>query len=134
MKHAATLDIISRAIRAKVCTKCCQRPPLSEEWEPHWKRPCEGSCAIFLNLPRLTQIVAQVKDTHLDAYESAVRNSVCQRCTLTPTAGDYCIEQFTRACPLSRYLGDVVQVLSKVPQVMACDNEQTAAELAGIKG
>ena len=132
MKHAATLDIISRAIRMKICTKCYQRPPLSEEWEPSWIRPCEGGCAIFLNLPQLTRIVANVNDAHLDAYESAVRNTVCQRCTLTPTAGEYCIEHFTRGCPLSRYLGDVVEVLSKVPQVMACENEHAAAAIAGV--
>jgi hypothetical protein len=133
MQHAATLDIIGRAIRVKVCSKCDQRPEGSEEWEPTWKRPCEGGCAIFQNLPRLTQIVASIRDSHLDAYEAAVRNSICSRCKITPTAGEYCVAYFNRSCPMSRYLSDVVAVLSRVPQVMACDSEEAAAAVAGVR-
>jgi hypothetical protein len=56
-----------------------------------------------------------LKDADLQTYEAAVRGHICQACKLTPTAGEYCAAHMTRTCPLSRYLGDIVQVLSRIP-------------------
>jgi hypothetical protein len=119
MQHVPLQSVTSRAIRSKICTQCYQRPAGSEAWEPHFARPCESECAILRNLPKLEQIAAQVNDPGLDAYEAAVRQLVCQRCTLSATAGDFCVEHATRTCPLSRYLGDVIEVLGRVPKAMA---------------
>ena len=119
MQHPQLLDITSRAIRAKVCTQCYQRPPGSEKWEPTHTRPCEGQCPIFGNLPKLLGAVMSVHEPRLDAYEAEVRKHICQRCTLSPSAGEYCAEFATRTCPLSRYLGDIVEVLGKVAQLHA---------------
>src|SRR5215218_4455456 len=104
MQHVPIQSITARAVRAKICTQCYQRPTGSESWEPARSRPCEGECAIFRNLLKLEKIAAQVNDPGLDAYERAVRSQVCQRCTLSATAGDFCAEFATRSCPLSRYL------------------------------
>jgi hypothetical protein len=55
-------------------------------------------------------------DPTLDSIEPALRNNVCNHCTLSRTAGDYCSELLARTCPLSRYALDVVQLLERLPQ------------------
>ena len=118
MQHTPIQTVAARAIRAKVCTQCYQRPAGSEALGPTIPRSCETDCSIFRNLAKLEGIAAHVKDPGLDAYEQAVRKYVCQRCTLSPSAGEFCAEYANRTCPLSRYLGDVIEVLARVPKAI----------------
>ncbi|NOG55531.1 MAG: hypothetical protein HND57_14625 [Planctomycetes bacterium] len=66
---------------------------------------CRNSC-----------IAHNVESPDLGAYEAAINELVCQNCKSSPTAGDYCADGQIRSCPLSRYSGDVVDVLEKAEQ------------------
>jgi hypothetical protein len=74
-------------------------------------RECEGACTIFTNLEALKAIAAQCEGDVRARYENAIRERVCQQCTATPTAGDFCYEGFTRVCPLSLHAGTVLSVI-----------------------
>jgi hypothetical protein len=114
MQQPKLLDVMRRALRADICVHCWKRPPGSESLKPAIPRSCELHCGIFKDLPRLQSIARQVKSPSLAPYQLAVLNRVCQKCDTSPTAGDYCHENLTRSCPLSRYLGEVMQVIEKV--------------------
>jgi hypothetical protein len=43
--------------------------------------------------------------------DTLIRRAVCQTCRASLSAGDYCAEHLTRVCPLSRYAGQVIQIL-----------------------
>ena len=54
------------------------------------------------------------RDAKLDSLEQTMRNQVCNHCTLSPTAGDFCSESLARTCPLSRHALDVVRLLERL--------------------
>ena len=112
MQHATTLEVTSRAIRAKICTRCYQRPNGSEGWDGSVPRSCEAQCAIFRSLPKLIGTAIHLRET--DDFEAKVREKVCEHCHLSPTAGDFCAEFATRACPLSRHVEEIAELVSKV--------------------
>ena len=113
MQHLAQDELARRAVRAEICPVCCQRPPGSETFSPAEPRACEPTCGIFRGLPILQTMIAS-RDPKLDSVEQAMRNKVCNHCTLSPTAGDYCAESLARTCPLSRYALDLVAVLQRL--------------------
>lgn len=113
MQHLSQDELARRAVRAQICPSCYQRPPGSESLQPDQPRQCEPRCAIFQSLPTLQTLVAR-RDTKLDSVEQTMRNQVCNHCTLSPTAGDYCAESLARTCPLSRYAFEVVQLLERL--------------------
>jgi ferredoxin len=114
MQQLARMDVIKRGIRSEVCPKCENRAldaqplDLSEPW------PCEQTCPIFAYLPEMVRLTRQQLDEPLPDYRALVRDSVCQGCTLSETAGDYCAEGFTRACPLSRHELEVVGIVERL--------------------
>lgn len=113
MRHLPITEVAHRLVREIACTKCYQRPAGSETLGPEVARPCEMSCALFFHLPTLVRLAGQVGDAP-GACETAVKESVCGRCRLTATAGEFCGEYATRSCPLSRYSGDVLCALPRV--------------------
>lgn len=111
------LAIAQKSLRSTVCPTCHRRQPENEQWpDVTQPRPCEPSCTIFINLPKLMRIAHNVESPDLGAYEAAINELVCQNCKSSPTAGDYCADGQIRSCPLSRYSGDVVDVLEKAEQ------------------
>lgn len=115
MKHAAPLEVAQAAIRSRVCPHCYQRPAGSEALGPTVPRACEGECTIFTNLPTLLRIAQGIHEPTISRYDRAIAGLICKRCDASPTAGDYCSERTIRECPLSRYSGDVVDVLERLP-------------------
>lgn len=117
MQHLPTLEVMKRSVRAAVCPRCTQREPAGE-W-PHLEqpRPCEPTCTIFQNLPRLRLIVHRIHSDSMAPYEEAMREMICQSCHNNATAGDYCAPRTTRDCPLSRYADLVVDALERIEQV-----------------
>ena len=116
MQHLNNYELFERAVRARVCTKCYQRPSGSETESPATPRVCQDGCAIFMNLPRLIGIAKGTNESSISAYEREVQEHVCSACNVSASAGDYCAENLARTCPLSRYLADVVQAIESVDQ------------------
>ena len=114
MQQPANIDLMQRALRAKICTQCYQRPTGSETLDASTPRSCESTCPIFLNLPKLIGISHGVQSSRLQPYEQAAQRCICSECTLTPSAGEFCIDRLTRTCPLSRYLGEAVAIISEI--------------------
>src|SRR5438045_3712902 len=126
MQHESRHDVLRRAIRARICTECYQRPPGSETLSADEPRVCEPRCPIFLNVHSLGLVARKTDGEALPNYEQHLRNAICQHCTTSITAGDYCVERLTRSCPLSRYLYDVLDLIEKL-------NESGATGLARRK-
>lgn len=110
MQHPPPLQTAQRLTRALICTKCPRRPAGGESLGPQDPRHCEPTCALFVYLPRLQEIAGQ-NDPVPGDYERSFRDLACRGCRLSPTAGDYCTEYLTRACPLSLYAGEVIGAL-----------------------
>ena len=104
MQHANLIVQAQRAVRSTICPQCWKRPLGSEHTDPMTIRSCEPGCTIFLNIPRLLGI-AKHDPTQPFVYENRIRNIVCSVCSATPTAGDFCEQDMSRTCPLSRYAG-----------------------------
>ena len=117
MRHMPTIDVARRLAREVACTQCYQRPPASEALGPEVPRSCEGVCPLFFNLPTLLGLARRVDDTP-GACETAVRQTVCGRCRLTPTAGEYCADYAARTCPVSRYSAEVVAAIQRLPHAL----------------
>ncbi len=105
------LDSIRRAVRGAVCPVCYQRPPGSETLPNNVARSCEGQCPIFCHLPKLYRITVRNDTSAPGALDKAVRETICEGCTLAPTAGEFCSEFANRTCPLSRFSGVVVLLM-----------------------
>jgi hypothetical protein len=114
MRHAPLHIVAQQAIRGQVCPQCTQRPAGSETLGPNVPRACEPHCAVFVHLKLLLHIAAATDQPTLAPYERAIQDAVCQRCTLSPTAGDFCAERVLQHCPLSRQMGQVIQTLQQV--------------------
>jgi len=114
MVHHPKLELARSILRQRVCVKCYLRPAGSENAPPTVARHCEGDCPIFLSLPTLLRIDVQSEDKSLGGYQLAVRDLVCQTCMASDTAGDFCVGQMTRTCPLSLYLGEAMDALSRI--------------------
>lgn len=129
MQHQPIMDVLRRAIRAKVCTACYQRPPGSEALAPDVPRNCEPLCPIFASAPRLVNVAVLCARAPA-SYEERVRDLVCARCTIAPTAGDYCAEFQARTCPLSRYAREVLDLIEQVVLHAPCKTESGAGARA----
>jgi Na+-translocating ferredoxin:NAD+ oxidoreductase RnfC subunit len=112
MQHDSRLEVIQRGVREKICTICYQRPPGSEKLSHDTPRTCESGCTIFLNLHELSRIARHGENHKSDEHQ--VKECICQTCKVALTAGDFCLERLTRACPLSRYQLDVVSLIRKL--------------------
>src|SRR5262245_59142594 len=114
MQHVVTDEVIRRALRARICPTCPHRPDGSEAMDPLEARASEPACTIFANLEALKSIAAKgAGDIHA-GFERAIKDGICQHCTATPTAGDWCYERFARSCPLSIFAADVVEIIESL--------------------
>ena len=111
---SVSLAKVQRAVRRSVCVRCFARPRGSEELPGNVARACEPTCQVFINLPKLLDIVGTTHEPTIEAYERATQEMVCQSCRSSPTSGDYCSERSTARCPLAVYLADVVDVVERV--------------------
>ena len=116
MQHLPIDTVARRVTRQVACMTCYQRPPGSESLGPDVARACEGTCPLFFHLPTLVRLAVEVGDTPGD-WEATVKQSVCQGCGLRPTSGEYCADYESRACPMSRYAGDVLAALEVAERV-----------------
>jgi hypothetical protein len=113
MPRKPLIELATCDIREKVCTRCYQRPKGSESQGPLVARSCEADCPIFISLPQLMGLAAIPAGL---SAESVMRESVCQTCECSASAGDYCADRLARTCPLSRYAGDVLEIVEEVQQ------------------
>ena len=113
MQRHSTTDVLKRAIRAKVCTQCYQRPAGSESLPSDMPRTCEPLCPIFRNVPRIISLATACVDAPA-SYENLLKQLVCAHCTVAPSSGEYCSEYNARTCPLSRYARDVLQLIDQI--------------------
>ncbi|HVT88342.1 MAG TPA: hypothetical protein VHD56_05785 [Tepidisphaeraceae bacterium] len=111
MQNKPLIELTRTAVRAAICTKCYQRPVGSESLDSSIPRQCEGECAIFSHLPQL--LAAAKRDEKLSPDE-LMQKTVCSSCDISPSAGDFCADRLTRACPLSRYSGELILILEKL--------------------
>jgi hypothetical protein len=107
------MELVRRAVRAKICTRCYQCPRDQMALTPEVARSCEPECTLFHNLPALHAAVAKDLMVLADA-DRAVETLVCERCKARPTSGEFCAEFSSRTCPLSRYGRDVIDVLVRM--------------------
>jgi ribosomal protein L40E len=126
MQRDSRQDVIRRAIRARICMECYQRPPGSETLSSDVPRACEPTCPIFLNVHALSLMARKTNGESVPDYEQQLQNMICSHCTASVTAGDFCLDRLTRCCPLSRYLYDVMDIIDKL-------NESDAIALARRK-
>lgn len=116
MQNLSQLDVAQRAVRARICPVCTQRPAGSESLGPDVPRRCEPHCSIFHHLPKMLNVVKNTKSPTLGDYEKAALENICQTCGQSPTSGDFCAERALVECPLSRQMGEVVDTLERVIQ------------------
>ena len=114
MQHLPVLNVMERAIREVVCTRCFMRPHASEALGPDVPRSCEPDCTIFLNLPQLRRVAESMVDTTPGMFERAIQNSICAKCQHTMSAGDYCAQHLAETCPISVYGQLVLETLDRV--------------------
>jgi hypothetical protein len=55
-----SLDMVKQAVRARVCSRCSQRTHGCENLQPDAPLPCERTCSVFLNLPRLVYVAERL--------------------------------------------------------------------------
>jgi hypothetical protein len=110
--HTET-ELIRRAVRAKICTRCyqCRRGEFSLAADV--ARSCEPQCTVFINSAAMYAAVAEDLPVLADA-DLAVEQIVCETCHIRPTSGEFCAEFASRACPLSRYGRDVIDLLQRM--------------------
>jgi hypothetical protein len=125
MQHLPQDEVARRAVRSQICSVCCDRPRGSESFGPAVARVCEATCAIFASLPTLQSMVT-ANDPALDSVEPALRNNVCNTCTLSESAGDYCGKSLARTCPLSCHALDVVALLERLH--MTVNRKETSCQ------
>src|SRR5262245_34006792 len=111
MQNHTTDRAIRRALRARVCPECLVRPVGSGSLDDQTPRKCEGTCAIFANLNALKSVAQRTANDSLLHFERAIREGVCQQCTATPSAGDFCAERLACTCPLAVQSAKVLEVL-----------------------
>lgn len=116
MQHVDSFEVIRRALRARICPKCPQRPEGSDSLGPLEARSCEPACTIFGNIRPLRGMALQFAGDRLAGYEQAIRDCVCQHCQATPTAGDFCSERLTRTCPLSLFGREVLSIIETLQE------------------
>ena len=114
MQQLPTLDLLRRAVRHSICTRCEKRPVGSELFAPAISRACERECPIFANLPRLAKIAYDSgRDENL-SVEKEMRELICMNCHACESAGDHCQQRITRECPLSVYALDVIALIEPI--------------------
>jgi len=118
MQDWPQVDEMERAIRAKVCTRCSQRPTGSETLGPGRPRACQGQCTIFINLSDIRQHAMRAYAGMPEPFESAVRDIAATHWELAG-ALDGRGERLASICPLSRHLRDVIDALDELPRPMA---------------
>src|SRR6266487_4467208 len=95
MQHLPTTEVERRLVREIACVSCYQRPPGSETLGPQVARSCEGTCPLFLHLPKLARLASQVGDRSGEC-DAAVKDQICQGCILKESAGDFCPDYSAR--------------------------------------
>jgi hypothetical protein len=116
MIHLPTLDAMQLAIRSAVCPGCFRCPAELRVLRDGTPRPCEADCSIFGNLAQVREIAGRVREGLLGPYRSALRELICQNCEASLGDHGSCNERTARACPLSRYLSQVIDALDALPR------------------
>ena len=60
MRRTTTLQDVQRLTRARVCAQCPYRTPGTDSKGNDFARPCESSCALFVQLPLLREAARQL--------------------------------------------------------------------------
>src|SRR3954465_7056573 len=76
MQHLPVTEVQRRLVRDIACTSCYQRPVGSEAFGPMVARSCEGTCPLFLHLPKLARLASQVGDRSGEC-DAAVKDQIC---------------------------------------------------------
>jgi hypothetical protein len=78
---ASDLDEYLAEIRARVCSRCIERPPHGPPCGPLGKR-----CGIELHLPAIVGVAQSSRSRLIDPYMEAFHRDVCAHCTNQPTS------------------------------------------------
>jgi hypothetical protein len=65
-------------------------------------------------LEALKSVAQHTADDSLLHFERAIREGVCQQCTATPSAGDYCADRLACTCPLAVQAAKVLEVFESL--------------------
>jgi hypothetical protein len=114
MQQLPTLEVLRRAVRNVVCTRCNLRPHNSETFAPSIARSCEPQCTIFSNLAKLAKIAHDDEGDDRAPVERQIRELICIDCHACATAGNECEKRLNRSCPLSLYEFDVVGLIEPI--------------------
>ena len=90
-------------IRKEVCSRCVERPMGGPPCAPLGKR-----CGVELNLPRIVEVVQQVRSTSMEPYTQLFHDLVCTQCPNRPT--EQC------PCPMEYLLILAVQAIEAVDE------------------
>ena len=111
MQHRALLPIVRETLRYKICRNCVQRPAGSESLGPREARSCEPDCPIFRYMNELVGIAATARNQRPLPADQMISDHICDHCTISPTAGDYCTRRLTCSCPLTLYGLQVIDAI-----------------------
>jgi hypothetical protein len=103
MRTAVTPDLLRRAVRARICSRCDRCTPGYENVSCDVARPCEGHCALFQTLPALRRAAVQM-DPMLRSPRQVLSGMVHQACRARRPAD--CV-------PLKRHGQTLVRVVSQ---------------------
>jgi len=113
MQHLAITEVERRLVREVACVSCYHRPTGSEALGPEVARTCEVGCPLFVHLPKLARLAAQIGE-RAGETERAVKDQICQGCGMLESSGEYCADYTARTCPLSRYSTAVIARLERL--------------------
>jgi hypothetical protein len=114
MQQLPTLDLLRRAVRYAICTRCEKRPVGSDLFSSAISRSCQRECMIFANLPRLAKIAYDSGRDETICIEDAMREQICINCYAAASAGEHCGRRLSRDCPLSIYALDEVGLIEPI--------------------
>jgi hypothetical protein len=72
-------------------------------------------CAIDRHLPRLAEVLSNIKSDRMDEYEAAVRAEICSTCP-EQDAGGHCALRAEADCALFAYLPLVLEAIESVTE------------------
>ena len=121
MQHLPTIELMRRAVRYAICTRCAKRPHGLAPG-PAVARPCEPECTIFANLPKLARIAHDDAGDWRAPIEKQMRELICVNCHACPSAGRDCEKSINRECPLSVYALDVIGIIEPILE-MRCGSD-----------
>jgi hypothetical protein len=101
MESQPLLDEYLQELRARVCSRCIERPEGGPPCAPLGKR-----CGIEMHLPDFIEVVHGVDSVRIDPYLVSLHDNICGNCTESTTS--------ECPCPLKYLLPLAVEAIETV--------------------